>query len=171
MGVIGMGLLIALPLLSFEPIKMRVEARADTFTALEDNGSAQARVALYTGHGPRQVLSNPLGVGMGSVGKVASLGEDGIGNFDSGVLGVPLVLGIPGMLVYYYGLGVLIVRYMWRRHYDRFLWATSSLALSIMALLVFANQLKGLSGIILWVCLGLTFASHMYHGNRGVSFD
>jgi len=161
--VIAVGVVVAVPFLRFGPIGQQVGERASTISALDENRSAQARAELYTGHGVRWVLQNPLGRGLGSIGKVSKLSQEGVGNFDSGILGVPLVLGIPGMLIYYFGLGTLVMRYVWRRHDDWFLQVASGLVLSIIALLLFANQLANFAGVILWLCIGITVAGRTYY--------
>ena len=162
--LVGLAALLALPFLQYGPIQERVEGRTDSLTQLHEDNSMRARLALYKTYGPRSLARDPLGRGMGALGTAAKLTQGGTVSFDSGVFAVPLILGIPGALLYLYGFGLLLSRFILKRQPDRFTQAASAVVVSILTLLIFANQLNGFSGMLLWLCVGLVVSGHLYYG-------
>ncbi len=90
------------------------------------------------------------------------------GNFDSGVMAIPFVLGWPGALLYAGGL-VWLSFYALRRvkRPDLFAAASRGIVVAVLVQLVFANVATGVSGMVLWYFLGLAVASRLFH-NRSV---
>ena len=150
------------PLLLLEPVAARIDGRMDTLSELGDDRSAQVRTQIYTTEGPRRILAAPLGEGLGAIGTAARVSGAEESVFDSGLLGVPLVLGIPGVLLYYAGLARLAVAGVGRRQSSRFLRAASGVVLAVLAMLVFVNQLTDFSGMLLWMCIGLIVAGRAH---------
>jgi hypothetical protein len=98
---------------------------------------------------------------MGATGTSTKLSNDGgqlgqYGNFDSGVMNIPFVLGWPGTLLYLSGILWLLVRALlasFRMRDDKFVSASISLGLAIVAMLVFTNSLVGTGGLLLFMSL------------------
>ena len=164
--------LIVWPLLSFGPIADVIDARLQTTSTLQQDTSFAARFKFYAEFAP-QAFSNLLGAGLGSTGvatKLSTGGELGqFGNFDSGVMAIPFVLGWPGGLLYAGGL-VWLLSYALRRVKwpDLFAAASRGIVVAVLAQLVFANLATGVSGMVLWYFLGLAIAARLFH-DRNIS--
>lgn len=167
LALVGVAVLLVLPFLRYQPIQERVDERAQSLTSLEEDGSMRARLAIYTTRGPQALMRAPLGWGLGAIGTAAKLSVGQSASFDSGLFAVPLALSIPGALLYAVGLGLLLRRFVLRRQAERFAQAAASVVVSILALLLFANQLAGLPGTLLWMCTGLVVSSNLYHADEG----
>jgi hypothetical protein len=86
------------------------------------------------------------------------------GNFDSGLMQLPFVLGWPGFFVYVGGLFLLARTAFWRRGpRDMFSVAARSIVLMVGAELVFVNTLLGPEGMVFWSFLGLAVAAQIHH--------
>jgi hypothetical protein len=163
--------LVVWPLLSFGPIADTIDARLQTIGTLQQDTSFVARLRFYSAFAP-QAFSNLLGAGLGSTGvatKLSTGGELGqFGNFDSGIMAIPYVLGWPGGLLYAGGL-VWLSSYVLRgvKRPDLFAAASSGIVVAVLSQLVFANVATGVSGMVLWYFLGLSVAARLFH-NRSV---
>lgn len=164
--VLAVAALTAFPALSYRPIADQVQERAETLVMLDEDGSAQTRTMLYLSYGPDRVLTSPLGEGLGALGAVSQLSAEGPSGLDSGLLGVPLVLGLPGMLLYMSGVVALLGRSVLRRQPTQALQTTSAIAVALVAMLVFGNQLIGVGGWFLWTAIGLTLGGRAWHAAR-----
>jgi hypothetical protein len=164
--------LVVWPLLSFGPIADAIDARLQTISTLQQDTSFAARFKFYSEFAP-QAFSNLLGEGLGSTGVATKLSTEGelgqFGNFDSGVMAIPFVLGWPGGLLYAGGL-VWLLSYALRRvkQPDLFAAASRGIAAAVLVQLVFANLVTGVSGMVLWYFLGLAVAARLFH-NRSIS--
>jgi hypothetical protein len=166
--------LIVWPLLSFGPIADAVDTRLQSISTLQQDTSFAARLRFYSEFAP-QAFSNVLGAGLGSTGlatKLSTGGELGqFGDFDSGIMAIPFVLGWPGGLLYAGGL-VWLSSYALRRVKwpDLFAAASRGIAGAVLVQLVFGNVATGVSGMVLWYFLGLAVAARLFY-NRSVSDD
>jgi hypothetical protein len=137
----------------------------DSLTNLDEDRSLQARMQLYQRGGLGAIL-NPLGSGIGAMGTAAKLGDAGeTVVFDSGVLAIPITLGWLGSLLYLGGLTWMLLQALriTTSNADSFAVIGVSIVMAFMAMMVFSNQLKGLSGMMVWSFLGLALASKHYH--------
>ncbi|NNF57478.1 MAG: glucose-6-phosphate isomerase, partial [Rhodothermaceae bacterium] len=73
LAVLVLSALTLLPLMVYAPAVERVTHRFDSFVALEQDTSFNARLRLYA-NVSGQVLANPVGRGLGSLGRAAKLG-------------------------------------------------------------------------------------------------
>jgi len=159
-----LGVLVAGPVLTVPQITNRLGARFETFTNLSDDGSFIARVDMYQNAWLR-TLTNPVGIGVGSIGTAQKMKVGKTRNFDSGLLVIPYEFGWPGALLILFGLGMLVLS-AWRtqrRSGDVIASISTAIVLSTLALLVFKNSLTGASGAVFWCFIGLAVASLRYH--------
>ncbi|WP_109483906.1 glucose-6-phosphate isomerase [Paraburkholderia sp. C35] len=149
---------LCVPLLAVGPVAERMQARLDTIVNLHDDQSYAARNEFYATFA-KTAFTDVTGEGLGATGTSTKLSNDGgqlgqYGNFDSGVMNIPFVLGWPGTLLYMSGVIWLLMRALrasFRLRDDKFASASLSLALSIFAMLVFTNSLVGTGGLLLFM--------------------
>ena len=173
LAILAAGVVLCIPLFVFAPNTERVANRAESLTNLDDDNSMQARMHLYE-QGTLNAVLNPLGIGIGSLGTAARLqaGGDELTSgalvFDSGVLAIPLTLGWPGTTLYLGGLiwMLLMALRITPSNADQFAVIGVAIVIAFMAMMVFSNQLKGVSGMMVWSFLGLALASKHYHQTR-----
>ena len=159
--------LLAMPLLTVGPVADRINERLETLTEIGEDNSFQARAEFYRETMPVALL-NPDGEGFGSTGRSTKLSAEagGIGElgenaaFDSGIMEIPFVLGWTGSILYLGGLTWLLSYALRSRNSeDFFAVASSSIATSILVLLIFNDTVKGVTGMLLWSFLGLAIAA------------
>lgn len=149
---------LSVPLLAFGPVADRMQARLQTLTNLNDDTSYAARNEFYASFA-KTAFTDVSGEGLGATGTSTKLSNDGgelgkYGNFDSGVMNIPFVLGWPGTLLYMSGILWLLaraVRASFRLRDDKFASACLSLSIAIFAMLVFTNSLVGTGGLLLFM--------------------
>ncbi|MBP0594680.1 glucose-6-phosphate isomerase [Paraburkholderia sp. LEh10] len=149
---------LCVPLLAIGPVAQRMQARLDTIVNLHDDQSYAARNEFYASFA-KTAFTDVTGEGLGATGTSTKLSNDGgqlgqYGNFDSGVMNIPFVLGWPGTLLYMSGVIWLLVRALrasFRLRDDKFASASLSLSLAIFAMLVFTNSLVGTGGLLLFM--------------------
>jgi hypothetical protein len=166
--LVAMGAIV-LPLLTVGPVAETVNARLQSVSDLEQDNSFKDRVAFYSEFLP-QALLNPVGEGLGSTGLATKLSTSGgelgeFGNFDSGLMNIPFVLGWLGSLLYVSGL-IWLLLLVFRGggpKSDAFAAVSRGIAVAMLAQLVFGNSLVSLSGIIFWSFLGLSLAARVHN--------
>src|SRR5580700_5044155 len=154
--IVASGLLLAglcVPLLAVGPVADRMQTRLNSIVNLKDDQSYAARNEFYATFA-KTAFTDVSGEGMGATGTSTKLSNDGgqlgqYGNFDSGVMNIPFVLGWPGTLLYLSGILWLLVRAVlasFKMRDDKFVSASLSLGLAIFAMLLFTNSLVGTGG-------------------------
>lgn len=163
--------LIAWPLLSIGPVADAIDTRLQTLGEIQQDTSFGERMEFYSEFAA-QAFYNPLGEGLGSTGIATKLSSERgalgqYGNFDSGVMVIPFVLGWPGTLLYGGGL-IWLSSYALRgtKRPDLFAAACRGIAAGALAQLLFGNVATGVSGVVLWSFLGLALAARVYHGQE-----
>jgi hypothetical protein len=171
------GLLLAglcVPLLAVGPVAERMQTRLQTIVNLHDDQSYEARNEFYATFA-KTAFTDVSGEGLGATGTSTKLSNDGgqlgqYGNFDSGVMNIPFVLGWPGTLLYMSGIVWLLVRAVlasFKLGDDKFASACLSLGLAIFAMLVFTNSLIGTGGLLLFMSVfSILSAAHWQKLNR-----
>jgi len=159
--IVASGLLLAglcVPLLAVGPVADRMQTRLNSIVNLKDDQSYAARNEFYATFA-KTAFTDVSGEGMGATGTSTKLSNDGgqlgqYGNFDSGVMNIPFVLGWPGTLLYLSGILWLLVRAVlasFKMRDDKFVSASLSLGLAIFAMLLFTNSLVGTGGLLLFI--------------------
>ena len=158
--VLALGAVLVVPLAAYAPLAERVVGRANTLTELREDSSFKARARLYAGAAGR-VLTNPLGHGLGTLGGAAKLSGGSTVSLDSGVLALPAALGWLGGALYLSALvGALGAARRARRYAaDPAVTALVAVAVAFLGAMVFANQVTGVKGAVLWTALALAMAS------------
>lgn len=162
---------VAAPLLLLGPVAETVGSRVSTLSDPGEDTSFAARAEFYSEFAPRAFLA-PVGEGMGGTGLATKLSGTGgelgeLGNFDSGVMNIPLTLGWPGTVFYVGALALLLQRALGGgRRPDPFATASQGIVLAILAQLVFDDFLVGVTGMVFWSFLGFSLAARSYHTAR-----
>jgi hypothetical protein len=170
--ILGAAALVVLtvPLLTFGPIADRLGARLQSMTNLSEDNSYAARNEFYATFAAT-AFSDVTGEGFGATGTSTKLSNSNgdlgkYGNFDSGVMNVPFVLGWPGSLMYLSGVGILLARALrasFSLRDDKYAQACLSLAFATVGMIVFANSFVGTGGLLLFMglCSILAARHHM----------
>ncbi|PRX31394.1 hypothetical protein B0G75_105176 [Paraburkholderia sp. BL18I3N2] len=165
---------LCVPLLAVGPVAERMQARLTTIVNLNDDQSYAARNEFYATFA-KTAFTDVSGEGMGATGTSTKLSNDGgqlgqYGNFDSGVMNIPFVLGWPGTLLYMSGIIWLVTRAVlasFKLRNDKFVSACMSLSLATFAMLVFTNSLVGTGGLLLFMSVfSILSAVHYEKINR-----
>ncbi|PMS37459.1 hypothetical protein B0G57_11684 [Trinickia symbiotica] len=167
--ILGLAVLagLSLPLLAFGPVAERLSARLQTVSNLDNDQSYAARNQFYATFA-ETAFTNVAGTGLGATGTSTKLSQPGngsqlgkYGNFDSGVMNIPFVLGWPGTLLYLCGIGWLLARAI-RASFslgdDKFSSACLALACSVFAMLVFTNSFVSTGGLLLYTSMASLIA-------------
>jgi hypothetical protein len=170
--ILGLAVLtgLCMPMLAFGPVAERLSARLQTVSNLDSDHSYAARNQFYATFA-QTAFTNVAGAGLGATGTSTKLSQSGdgsqlgkYGNFDSGVMNIPFVLGWPGTLLYLSGIGWLLaraVRASFALGGDKFSSACLALACSVFAMLVFTNSFVGTGGLLLYTSMAsLISAAH-----------
>ena len=162
--------LLIIPFLSVGPVAETLGPRLQTLGSIQDDVSFNARLEFYSSFAPQAFL-NPVGEGMGSAGIATKLGTSGgelgeLGNFDSGVMIIPFILGWPGALLYTAGLcWMLIQALIGNIRQDVFANVSQGIVVSVLAQLIFTNLLTGVTGMVFWTFLALSSVA-VFHGKE-----
>lgn len=166
-SVIGILIVLSVAALSVGPVGSVIAQRAESLQNISADQSFQARLAFYADFAAAAV-ADPIGSGIGSTGTATKLstgnGDLGtFGNFDSGLLQIPFVLGWLGGLLYVLGAVTLVGRAL-NRAVTRPRVHDAGLAICLAALiqLVFYNVLVGVSGVFVWMAIGLMLAGDSF---------
>ncbi|HXZ08357.1 MAG TPA: glucose-6-phosphate isomerase [Paraburkholderia sp.] len=176
--IIATALLLAglcVPLLAIGPVAERMQTRLDTLVNLNDDTSYASRNEFYATFA-KTAFTDVTGEGLGATGTSTRLSSDSgndlgkYGNFDSGVMNVPFVLGWPGTLLYMSGILWVATRAVlasFTLREDKFAGACLSLGVAIFAMLVFTNSLVGTGGLLLFMSFfSILSAAHWQKLNR-----
>jgi hypothetical protein len=152
---------IMLPLLAEPHIATTFFPRLDSLISLQHDNSYLDRSEFYAKFLDR-ALFNVGGQGLGSTGLATKLDNHGLmgelGNFDSGVMNIPFVLGWPGFVLFLSGLVMLFgltarARFTQTGSSQR---CAAAIAVGIVIQLVGSNVLFGAEGLLFWAALAMT---------------
>src|SRR5579864_3726277 len=165
---------LCVPLLAVGPVADRMQQRLQTLVNLNDDQSYAARNEFYATFA-KTAFTDVQGEGLGATGTSTKLSSEGgdlgkYGNFDSGVMNIPFVLGWPGTLLYMSGILWLLMRAVlasFALRDDKYAGACLSLSLAVFAMLVFTNSLVGTGGLLLFMSIfSILSAAHWQKLNR-----
>lgn len=167
LAVLAVGVVMSLPLLMQGPVAERVGGRLETLGNLDEDNSMRARTELYEVAFDK-ALFNPIGAGLGSVGRAVKLGSDGMANFDSGILAIPYTLGWPGTLAYMGGVLWLLARLagIRERDADQFAVICAGIAGALIIMLIISNSFSGFRGLVFWCFAALAAAARLFYLER-----
>ena len=166
-GLLVFGIVLILPLQFFGPASTgatRVGDRIETIGNLQEDGSFKHRMGMYQTR-TLAFITNPLGNGLGYIGGGSRNDEGQTRNLDSGILALFVMLGWLGTGLYVAGIVIMMRDIMKDRQWynDQFAIIACGVGLSYIILMVFANQVINLKGVIIWTFLSLSLASRKYH--------
>ena len=143
------------PLTTVEPFSQVINARLQTLSNVQEDGSYQERAETYN-RVLGVALFEPLGNGLGHPA------------FDSTVIDMLLAMGWLGAIPYVGGLVLLLfqLRQCIERRFDSFMSAANSISLAMLAQLGFGNGLIELGGLMFWGFLGIVLAGHKYYQHQ-----
>lgn len=147
--------ILIVPLVTIEPFAGAIQNRFETFSNLEDDGSGEARKAMYSEQlGP--ALTQVVGKGIGSPG------------FDSGFINTLLSLGWLGTLFYMGGLFMLLFSLFQgdKQRLDPLINACRAIVFPLFVALLFGSFMVGIPGVLLWGFSGLGLAAIRYHKHQ-----
>ncbi len=155
--MIGIAILIVLliALSNIEPFSEFIYSRFDTFSDLESDGSANARLEIYS-NSIDQALTSFFGQGIG--GK----------SYDSGILSMLLDIGGLGT-VFYLGDIILLFLNLFQKScpiFDPFISVARAISLSVFMQLPLGSSHIGAQGLILWGFLSMAMAGQKYYRYR-----
>lgn len=146
------------PLTTIEPFSEVINARLETLTNIKEDGSYQARSAVYE-RGLNAALTAPLGNGLGVPG------------VDSGIIDIFIALGWLGVIPYLGGLLLLLFKQIQslERRFDPFLNSALAISIAVFTQLIFTNILIGVQGVVGWGFLGISLAGTKYYQHQRLS--
>lgn len=140
------------------PGSQEVSNRLDTFSNLNEDHSTNVRLLIFVNSIP-EIIKNPVGAGMGSIGLSTSLngGQSaaGLSSVDNGYIGVFLVFGLFGGIMFF---RAIVLHW---REISKEIQSNSFRVLgltSIIFLLVsfmFGGELTSINAVIYWLFAGL----------------
>ncbi len=162
--VLVVGAALVTPAMMYGPVAASINSRIETFSSLEDDGSASARIELFK-TASRTVAGDPIGQGLGALGSAAKLSTGNTVSFDSGILAIPVTLGWPGTILFLMGVISLLRKTipLTLDDTDQIAIIFNAIACAFLAMMAFANQITSIKGVIVWGCLGLAVASRRYY--------
>jgi hypothetical protein len=143
-----------------------ISKRLDSLAHLSHDDSYETRIKIYEGT-TATALQQPFGQGIGSTGTATKLAtsDDSLGrngNFDSGVLEIPLVLGWLGAALYVSGILWLVGRSFHRRSRQRYDLVARAVALASLSQMVGFDVLKTVIGLFALIPVAVADASRHY---------
>ncbi|MEM5286930.1 glucose-6-phosphate isomerase [Paraburkholderia sabiae] len=165
-------LILAAPMLLIGPVAERTGGRLQTIFDIQDDHSYTVRNDFYSKFAGT-AFTDVAGQGLGSTGTATKLTSDGgqlgqYGNFDSGVMNIPFVLGWPGTLLYMAGVILVLIGAVSKSRRivsDNFASANTSIAIAVVSMLLFTNSLVGTAGLLFF---GSIFSIHAAWSWRGI---
>lgn len=159
MGAVVMLLLAGLVIVG-GPVLDRVSARASrTASSNTEDISLNARIEFQSEIAPK-VLSDPVGLGMGSTGRAVDVGSSAFTdpkyhNFDSGIFETLTRYGAVGGLAVLVAMTVACAGVLRRARRGSLLdAATAAALLALMTGMVFTDTNRGAYGLLTWLLLG-----------------
>jgi hypothetical protein len=154
---------LVVPIVLWGPFAETVNKRFETLYQIEEDASYQDRMSFYEGF-LSHAVTNVVGEGLGSTGVATKLDNNGqlgrYGNFDSGVMQLPFVLGWFGVFAYLSGLSMLLVQaFRIGGPRNTFAAVVKGVVVMVGSGLIFVNTLIGPEGMAFWTFLGLALAS------------
>jgi hypothetical protein len=155
--------LLLVPLATMEPFSEMIAERVSTFSNLSEDGSIEARQNTYQ-EIAGQAITEFVGGGLGAANERVDR-TDAASGIDSAILTMLLNLGWIGTSFYLGGL-LLIVFTIFRNtttNLDPFVAAAHAVVISAIVRIPVNDPISGVSGVILWLFLGVSMAARMYY--------
>jgi hypothetical protein len=156
LAIMVLAVLVMLPSTAIGPV---IFARLGTLMSLTEDYSYRERTGMYARRAV-EVLVQPIGQGIGSIGTAAKLSSGSVKSVDSGYYTMLLELGWVGTIPYVWGFAVLFGRIGFvRRQKDISKARALGIIMGFLAMMVLANTLVAVRGILLWSFVGTALAA------------
>jgi hypothetical protein len=144
------------PILAIGPISTITSSRFSSISNLKNDRSANVREQLYISSF-EAAFSNPIGLGTGGFGSGAKLSAGNVVVFDSGLLEFPYEFGWAGGLIFLWAITLVVIAVLnvYFKTRDPIAIAAAGVFMGLVAGLIFGQTLEGVSGVMLWACVGL----------------
>lgn len=164
--------LLAAPLTQIPSFRSTIVNRMSTLTSISSDNSYVKRVA-FSQENASEIVQTAEGNGLGSTGGAIKLssGSVGVRSLDNGFLEMFYVLGWPGGVMFFLGIGALLYqafRFADARR-DPFASAVRATAIALVSILPIGEVFTGSTGTLLWSMMGLSIAAHAYHLTTGLA--
>ena len=163
--------ILSFPVITLPRFREGIAARITSFTAGRDDLSVRSRV-MTARAGYALVLDYAEGAGLGATGSATvAAGGAGIRNFENGLLEVFFLFGWPGGLLFFLGVGGIVVQGMRLSdaRFDEFANAVRSGAAALLASLLISEIFTGAPGTLFWVLIGFGVAAHAHNLASGAT--
>lgn len=146
-----------IPLTKVEPFSEVINARLQSLSNAEKDGSAQARSALFTDNIDK-ALTNFQGDGIGTAGKFS----------DNALLTILFSLGWFGTIFYMGGMLLLLFELFQASEmsFDSFACTARAIAFGVFVQLIFGSVMLEGPGVVLWGFLSTGIAARKYHQHQ-----
>ncbi|MNI07409.1 hypothetical protein D3C73_604160 [compost metagenome] len=163
-AVVAVAMYLIIPLL---PGAQGLVARMDTMTAIGEDHSYNERLDFFHTVFP-MMLSQPQGMGLGSIGVGTKLNNDGalgeFGIFDNGFVAVFLTFGVLGGILFFWSMWLIVKYLLAKTEGSVGLLSYKKMAVAALigslASLIFENGYTGLRGFLLWKMVGIGIVAH-----------
>ena len=171
-GLMVFGAVLIIPLQFVGPASTGAQVvgnRMETIGDLQEDGSFKHRMAMYQTRAKSFIL-NPIGEGLGFIGGGSRNSEGQTRNLDSGILALFAALGWLGTGLYVTGVVQFFKAILRNRTWygDQLAIILTGVCISFMTLMLFANQVISLKGMIIFTFLSLSLSSKQYYEVRQV---
>ena len=165
-GLLVLAAMLIVPLQFIGPASTGAEVvgnRMNTIGDLQEDGSFKHRMAMYQTRAKSFVL-NPVGEGLGFIGGGSRNDEGQTRNLDSGILALFAALGWVGTGLYVTGVVLFFMAILKNRPWngDQLAILLTGICISYMFLMLFANQVISLKGVMIFSFLSLSLSSRKY---------
>jgi putative inorganic carbon (HCO3(-)) transporter len=154
--ILTLAFVFVLPIL---PGANNVASRINTFSSLEEDHSLNERLS-FSNNILSEVLTNPIGKGLGSSGLGAKLtsNTDTLVAFDNGYLNIFYTFGLPlGLAIFAIFMYLALYLFKLSRREKVYVPISFAAICAVLFLLMASNVIQGVSGLFLWFIISLTF--------------
>jgi hypothetical protein len=162
---------LSLPVITIPRIREGIVDRLSSFSQGEQDSSVRSRVMVARA-AYQLVVEYAEGAGLGATGSATvARGVGGIRNFENGFLEVFYLFGWPGGLLFFLGLGGIILQgfRLADARFDQFANAARSSALALLTSLLISEVFTGAGGTLLWILIGIGVAAHAHNLASGAT--
>lgn len=163
--------IVAIPVAQLPRFRALIGPRLHTFTNLSADNSFVRRYN-FSEAAAASMVETAEGNGLGATGGAIKLNElRGVRSLDNGVLEVFYVYGWVGGVLFFLGIGALVLqsaRFREARS-DGFASAVRAAAVALISMLPIGDVFTNSTGVLLWMAAGFGIAGHAYHLTTGLA--
>lgn len=155
---------LALPIITLPRFREGIVDRLGSLASLSEDSSVRQRVQVSRA-GYELILQYAEGAGLGATGNTTAATGRGLRTLENGIIEVFYLFGWPGGLLFFLGVGGMIVQSLRLAdaRFDQFANATRSGAAALLSSLLISEVFTGAGGTFLWVLMGFGVSAHAYN--------